>query len=1463
MAGENRLLVIGIDEYSDTRYKRIHNAKRDVDRFTKVLQDRYGFTLAQPPILDEDATRENITDALTNLEATGFKDDNLVIYFAGHGEQHPISHIGYWVPIDGVNKSSNFIFNSTIIDIIKGIPAKHILLISDSCFAGTFLTQTRSSGRILTDEELEQLDSRWILVSGGEETVSDGIPGKGSPFGMSICEFLESNKKSAVPAGELFDYVIRRTESRIDGSQIPAAAPIKCDANQGGQMIFRLSQPPEVVNVEATQIPKINFPLPETPSLEYYIPRTVTYYEYQKSEIAFFFEPERGKSYLKDLIKTQKRIVLLGSAGSGKSVELQQLVRLLQDFDDFFVPIYKRFNTYTEEDIEKYLPDLWDEINPETTIIFLDGLDEIQPRFFNTAVRKIMSFSQKNPSLSIIISCRTNFYELPDPNFSGTLEGFNVYMLNDISLSEIKVYATNHFRIDGDEFVREVYEALLADLVQKPYFLNILIRYFIKNGNFLVKRSDIMEEAIANLYNSNRENHKTSDTLLDKYQVFLLLEKIAFIMEVLGKNFITDEELHKLFPATSDFNNCKTLPAFKRNADRNQWMFEHNNIQEYIASKVLSKESFEKLIQIISIPSPTSTRIKPTWVNTLSFLVSISDDEKNQELFDWIIANDLEVIIKFEPDRIIKERRIEIFKQIFDSYSNKEVWISSNKFSNKDLAAFGQFNEVLDFLLLKINTADTLQIEKFNAIHILRDFDLTHFGNRVEEIKTSLFHVLDLSELPPLDIYSVLGTLARLRITDKETVSRIISKYSKRKNQYIRAGLYKLLHNSKFADEFIDVFIDGIDLNKIEEAIDDRESVNLMDESFHLKIGLDRVHEPVAVKKLISKFSDPENEGYFYSGDYKEIITSLIHKAVSISKEDSDMFDIMVKFFLSSVNHYNRKTSELILPFFEMTGTKWDVFINTWKNEHIKGYVRGEIFNLLFDDQILIQFIEELKNESLSKDDLIQLHDLIITQKSNQPSKDLLLDIVEAEALAFPGLEFKRPEIKNWNEINKINTQLSFDLLFDQQILIGEIERIFIKFEKEELTRDDLFYMRSSGNKEMEDSFISSAIDLLRDLTYGGVKISFNTVKNWIQGDIRFTHYQIEKIYTYLHGSYSNFIEVTDEQIEFIRKWCTDIGDDMRILWFFIQHFKIQLQEHKIFSLISNYYDFNTQANLEDPGTIDLIEPFISKEKIRDEISTNLKEGLDNDLAWVSNASYAIRQNYKDTFDYIVKHLETTNHDEYKFNDVLTLWFKKSNNAERLCQFIENSVSSILKWKAISLLANSKKDKSFLVKYLHRIIDESTDKLEDRFLAATYLMQLNDIAGLEFTGNYILQNPDPKFDFNFHLRNLSNVNQPEAIPLLMKLLFVSKGKEFTEDRFNNLELKILDSIHNIGIQSNEAFGLIKSALILFIETNKYKLDNLNFLYITIDRIEDQLNMRKAQNYSLDEAIREFNNLNTH
>jgi hypothetical protein len=235
---QNFLLVIGIDEYLSPNWSNLNNAVRDAKDVAKLLIERYGFELLGQPLYNAKATRENISQLFANAVTQLMEGDNLIIYFAGHGFMNPMTRKGFWVPYEADLKPTEMISNSEIKDFIEVLPAKHILLLSDSCFSGTFITRTRGILKTEAYTNLGQKKSRWVLTSGHEETVSDGKSGEGSPFARNLIRFLAENINSYASVGELVRYVCAMTISA--SSQRPQGAAISNVGDEEGQLIFRL-----------------------------------------------------------------------------------------------------------------------------------------------------------------------------------------------------------------------------------------------------------------------------------------------------------------------------------------------------------------------------------------------------------------------------------------------------------------------------------------------------------------------------------------------------------------------------------------------------------------------------------------------------------------------------------------------------------------------------------------------------------------------------------------------------------------------------------------------------------------------------------------------------------------------------------------------------------------------------------------------------------------------------------------------------------------------------------------------------------------------------------------------------------------------------------------------------------------------------------------------------------------------
>src|SRR5262249_3801021 len=119
---------------------------------------------------------------------------------------------------------------------VRGIPAKHVLVISDSCYSGVILAGT---GRSPYVDKLQTLKSRTWMASGSKEPVPDSAPGGAghSPFANAFLEGLSKMQDNQFTASDLFfTYVRRRVAS--NSPQLPQYGAIRESGDDLGDFVF-------------------------------------------------------------------------------------------------------------------------------------------------------------------------------------------------------------------------------------------------------------------------------------------------------------------------------------------------------------------------------------------------------------------------------------------------------------------------------------------------------------------------------------------------------------------------------------------------------------------------------------------------------------------------------------------------------------------------------------------------------------------------------------------------------------------------------------------------------------------------------------------------------------------------------------------------------------------------------------------------------------------------------------------------------------------------------------------------------------------------------------------------------------------------------------------------------------------------------------------------------------------------
>jgi len=371
---------------------------------------------------------------------------------------------------------------------------------------------------------------------------------------------------------------------------------------------------------------------------------------------------------------------------------------------------------------------------------------------------------------------------------------------------EIEKYIEIKLGKNSKIFTQTIFENQIQDLLKIPFYLIHLVKLFKTNYTLPKSKAKIFEQMLVARIQLDVEHFRTTIELYEKRKIiFETLERLALGMETLGRNYITDYEYKKLIPDRSRRVLLKYCTLWmKREDDTVTWEFEHNNFQEYLAARNLSRKSLHIIKDFISF-KPDYRKIIPSWVNTLSFLLSISDDH---DLLQWILDNEPELAVEFEPHKIKLATRINIFKEIFERYKQNRIFIPYDKFKYDKLARFGESDEIIEFLLNEIHEAK-YYTTLCNAINLLGYLEIRSSDQRRYARELLVSCALDSikGEIVQKD---ALITLAKLQLNSRGVVDRIVSELRFASSDWVRYGLYYFLHNSDFLDEYIDVFLEGI-----------------------------------------------------------------------------------------------------------------------------------------------------------------------------------------------------------------------------------------------------------------------------------------------------------------------------------------------------------------------------------------------------------------------------------------------------------------------------------------------------------------------------------------------------------------------------------------------------------------------------------------------------------------------------
>jgi len=207
----------------------------DATDLKEVLATRYTFDWNNIMTL-YDRSKMDVEVSLDELQKRVRPEDNLLIFYAGHGKMDMEADIGYWMLSDATRSRYTWLSNSTITDFIKSCKARHVLLIADACYAGSiYSSRGMMDNASMAIQDLIKSKSRKAITSGGTTEVTDE-----SKFAEILVEQLKTNTDQFLPSLQLYNLLQRPVLANSLTS--PRWGPINNVGDDNGDFVFILKQ---------------------------------------------------------------------------------------------------------------------------------------------------------------------------------------------------------------------------------------------------------------------------------------------------------------------------------------------------------------------------------------------------------------------------------------------------------------------------------------------------------------------------------------------------------------------------------------------------------------------------------------------------------------------------------------------------------------------------------------------------------------------------------------------------------------------------------------------------------------------------------------------------------------------------------------------------------------------------------------------------------------------------------------------------------------------------------------------------------------------------------------------------------------------------------------------------------------------------------------------------------------------
>lgn len=1161
--------------------------------------------------------------------------------------------------------------------------------------------------------------------------------------------------------------------------------------------------------------------LQKDPKLENYINRFII----NKQDANY------NKERLIDVVKENNRIVLMSDAGKGKTLELKKLINdfsKLKEKDIEYFPFYHRLNTYVDEEIITMIPNEYKKIYLKNLIFVLDGLDEIEEKNRNTFIRKIEKFCKDNVDVKVVISCRKNFYINKSKDFEGTISSFKEYCMCDIERKNVDEFLDKK-GINNKDFWNEINYKNLNYMVFNPFYLDEIVHIFLQEQT-LPKSDQLMDYIIEKSFLFDKNKYKnTIDLELYKNELEELLKKIALTLEYLGKNYLTMEEYNDLVMKKENKELLKYSSLWKKD-DNDNYNFIHNNFGEYLAAKKINEYSVNTIKKIVTYKKLDS-KIKPSWINTLTFLVN---KYKNEELIEWIISSMPEFIVYIEDNILNEDTKKKILRVLLETYNKQKMWFPYSIRTNNLVSD----SEDLEYLLETIKS-NSHYISVGNSLYIIEN--INNLYGLEKEIKETLIYVSKEKEYTIYNKSIAINILANLRLGELSDLLEIMEVNKTIENSELRKSYFYFCNTLGIINESIDIFIERWDVSKnVFKKTEDNEDIYSWDELQEFYKAFNNISNQKVLKKALDFIEKIEIHDY---NEENKIIINICNSILNTYKDRFNIISSLLKVYVKVEKDYNYTNMKAIIKIVKSQNMLLDFFIEYMKLEH-----KCRVYETIIDDECMEYYYYEYKKFNYT--------DNITEEILKCTNKDIKF-YIELKSLYEKRTKKKIKEYIqiDYEKIRKDSEEIFINSLFNKEDFIKLVNEFINEYGKDGIIELETLKNIRRYNKIGLNVKYKELLYFLCRYFKEEDKVSISSFDTWDWDSII-----LSQIYERINNEKKD-IQLDDNQIEIIHSICNKgimkcnfrvalknnkINLKCLYYWFFRNKFDLEYPESTLLDML----EFEFSTNGKKVG-IDYIVKSVDKDKVVARIIESIDKGHLYYQVFENLVEYCLNNNINNCCESIGKYL--LNKKKFEFDRNLAA--KYLVKFMKLSDFINKYFINLeIKMQRNVIGMIIEKDKNILYKWLLDKLNQ-TPKIENKMFYAQYLILSNKTEGLEYYYKFLIKFKRPYLNkryYNDINEQLSTITDIKMLNYLIKVLEVTFDPEFKDDSFCGVYNNVRKSIINIGKSNDESFYEVKYKLSdIFIKNQNYKyIGQISYM---IKDLENEYCANCSEKYAINEV----------